>query len=126
MLEGKNKIPITLLEVVERVDSGRIFLQDEIILEGNELVDHLRIKQKDYTFKLCIAFIKDYPKILNEGKLQLGMSSFYKERSPIDSKLDIDKTIYENFNLLRIVDNEKYPVFLNLGGKKYKLKVERY
>ena len=126
VLEGKNKIPITLLEVVEKVDSGRIFLQDDIILEGNELVEDLRIKQKDYTFKLCNAFIKDYPKILNGGNLQSGESSFYKKRSPIDSKLDVNKTIIENFNLLRVVDNNKYPAYFYLKGKKFKIKIEYY
>jgi len=29
-------------------------------------------------------------------------------------------------NLLRIVDNEKYPAFFELNGCKYKLKVEKY
>lgn len=126
ILEGINKIPITMLEVAEKVDSGKIFLSDEIIFRGHELVDELRTKQKNYTFKLCQKFLNNYPEILDQGKVQEGKSSFYPKRAPADSELDIDKTIYENFNLLRVVDNEKYPAFFNLGGKKYKLKIERY
>jgi methionyl-tRNA formyltransferase len=125
ILEGNHKIPITMLEVVEKVDSGKIFLNDEMIFKGHELVDELRIKQKDYTFKLCYKFLKNYPEIRNKGRVQRGESSFFRKRTPASSELDINKTIYENFNLLKIVDNEKYPAFFNINGKKYKIKIER-
>ena len=53
-----------------------------------------------------------------------GEEIFYKKRESKDSKLDIDKTIKEQFNLLRIVNNENYPAFFELDGYRYVLKIE--
>ena len=54
-----------------------------------------------------------------------GKGSFYRKRTPEDSELDIDKTIREQFNLLRAVDNNRYPAFFKLNGQKYTLKIFR-
>ena len=126
ILEGINEIPISLLEVDEKVDSGKIFLRDKIKFQGHELINELRLKQAEYTFKLCKIFIEEYPKNLKTGKSQAGRSTYYKKRTPEDSKIDVDKSIKDNFNLLRTVDNSNYPAFFNLNGKKYKLKIEEY
>ncbi|WP_287162823.1 hypothetical protein, partial [Clostridium sp.] len=62
-----------------------------------------------------------YPNI--KGKPQQGESSFYIKRGPKDSKLDINKTIKEQFNLLRIVDNERYPAYFMFNNKKYIVRI---
>ena len=36
----------------------------------------------------------------------------------------INKTIKEQFNLLRIVNNQEYPAFFEIDGRKYKLTIE--
>ena len=41
------------------------------------------------------------------------------------NKLDIDKTIRDQFQLLRIVDNEKYPAYFELNGCKYILRINK-
>jgi UDP-4-amino-4,6-dideoxy-N-acetyl-beta-L-altrosamine N-acetyltransferase len=55
---------------------------------------------------------------------QSGNESFYPKRTPKDSELDINKTIQDQFNLLRIVDNDNYPAFFELEGQRYRLTVE--
>jgi methionyl-tRNA formyltransferase len=57
--------------------------------------------------------------------MQSGESSFYPKRSPADSMIDINKTIIEQFNLLRIVDNERYPAYFDWLGKRYYLRIEK-
>lgn len=126
ILEGKNNIPIYLLEVSHKVDSGKIYLQDEMVFKGFELIDELREIQAQYTFKLCEKFIDQYPQILDKGKEQQGKSSYYNKRGPSDSEIEVEKSILENFNLLRTVDNNRYPAFFYLNGKKYKLQIEKY
>ena len=123
VLEGKNIIPITLFEAVESVDSGDIYLQEFIHLDGSELLEEIKHKQGLYTKKLILEFIKRYPNI--QGKPQQGKESFYPKRSPKDSQLDINKTIKEQFNLLRVVDNERYPAYFILNGKKYIVKIHK-
>jgi methionyl-tRNA formyltransferase len=125
ILEGKNKIPITLFEMVEKLDSGEIYLQDFIKFNGTELVDEIREQQANWTFKLCLEFLEKYPKILQKSKQQQGEESFYKRRNAKDSELDINKTIAEQFNLFRVVDNDKYPAFFEYNNEKYFLKIKK-
>jgi methionyl-tRNA formyltransferase len=117
VLEGKDIIPITLFEAVENVDAGDIYLQEFIPLDGSELIGEIKHKQGLYTKKLVLEFIKIYPNI--QGKPQQGQEGFYLKRGPKDSQLDINKTIKEQFNLLRVVDNERYPAYFMFNGKKY-------
>ena len=55
-------------------------------------------------------FLIYYPKF--KLRAQKGKSSYNKRRLPEDSKLDINKSIKKQFNLLKIVDNESIQLFL--------------
>ena len=109
----------------EKLDSGNVYLQDVMEFNGLELVSEIRDKQAEYTFNLCKKFLDSYPEILDSGKAQEGAESFYKGRKPEDSQLDFNKTIAEQFNLLRVVDNDKYPAFFEHQGEKYFLKITK-
>ena len=123
ILEGKNEIPLTLFEAVDAVDAGRIYLKDLIRLSGSELIDEWQCLLGNKIVDMCLAFVKGYPENIKNGYEQNGEESFYSRRLPKDSELDPNKTIAEQFNLLRIVDNEKYPAFFVKNGKKYLLKI---
>jgi methionyl-tRNA formyltransferase len=124
VLEGKRKIPICLLEASERVDAGLVYLRSEILLSGTELVADLRKKQASATFQLLRDFLTRYPFSVSEGKVQKGEPSYYPRRKPVDSKIDPNKTIRELFPLLQVVDNERYPAYFELNGKRFLLKIE--
>jgi methionyl-tRNA formyltransferase len=121
ILEGKYDIPLTLFEACEKVDSGVIYLQTTVSLDGTELVDEWQYKLFVKIKELCLNFLKQLPHV--NGREQIGQESFYRRRTPKDSRLDINKTIQEQFNLLRIVDNEAYPAFFEIHGRKYILTV---
>lgn len=122
VLEGKCKIPITLFEAVEAVDSGLIYAQDVIELNGNELLTEIKHKQGLKTIDLILMFINNFPM---KGKKQEGKETFYRKRISKDSELDVHKSIAEQFNLLRISDNERYPAHFYFNGIKYILKITK-
>jgi|TARA_B100002003_G_scaffold247610_1_gene279522 methionyl-tRNA formyltransferase len=122
IIEGKNTIPITLFEITEGgIDSGDIYLQNTMKFEGHELVDELREEQGKKTIDLILKFVERHPNI--SGQAQKSRASYYKRRGPKDSELDPNKTIAEQFNFLRVVDNERYPAFFTYRGKKYFLHI---
>jgi methionyl-tRNA formyltransferase len=123
ILEGKNEITLTLFEAIEKCDAGCIYLQTVIELDGTELIKEWQHKLALKTISLCEEFIEKYDGI--QGTEQVGTESFYKRRRPIDSKLDADKTIREQFNLLRTVDNNRYPAYFEIAGNKYIVKIEK-
>ncbi len=125
ILEGKNNITISLIELDEKIDSGLIYYQEEMIFNGFELIDELRKVQAEFSFKLCKKFIQNYPNGNNYGKIQKGRSSYYSKRSKIDSELDLNKSLNSQFNLLRICDNERYPAFFKKNGNVYRISIDK-
>lgn len=125
ILEGKSHITVTLFEADEHVDAGKIYLQKEICFDGAELVDDLRRIQAKATCALCTAFVREYPAVLQEAREQAGEETFYPRRLVEDSRLDLDRTIREQINLLRVVDNERYPAFFEWMGNRYYLRISR-
>ncbi|RUM67605.1 MAG: methionyl-tRNA formyltransferase [Sulfurospirillum sp.] len=123
ILEGKNEIPFTMFEASTGVDSGDIYMQKILKLSGYELNKELRDKQANMVIDMCLEFVKNYEKY-KIAIPQNGEESFYSKRNKEDSELDINKTIKDQFNLLRIVDNEHYPGFFYIGDKKYIIKIE--
>ncbi len=123
ILEGKNDVPITLFEAAESVDSGEIYLQDVIHFEGHELNEELKHAQGEATIELVKKYLHNYSSIT--GVSQAGEETFYARRTSKDSELDINKNIKEQFDLLRVVDNERYPAFFTYRGHTYTIKISK-
>jgi len=118
---GANKIPITLFEADKTLDSGKWYLKDNIQLAGYELIDQIREKQAIKSFEMIEEYLSKYPM---EGYAQRGEETFYKKRVPKDQELNLDKSLREQFNTLRVCDNNKYPATFSIYGRKYTLKID--
>lgn len=123
ILEGKNEIAFSMFEASVGVDDGDIYMKKQLVLTGYELNEELRDKQARFIMGMCLEFLNHYDKYRLPVK-QTGIESFYKKRTAEDSELDMNKSLKEQFNLLRIVDNENYPAFFYKDNKKYILKIE--
>ncbi len=123
VLDGENKIPFTMFEASQGVDNGDIYMQKILKLTGYELNSELRKKQADFTIGMCLEFLNNYEKYKIPVK-QNGIESFYSKRTVKNSELNVNKSLKEQFNLLRIVDNESYPAFFKINNKEYKIKIE--
>ena len=125
ILKGKNKIPITIFEAEEKLDSGRIYSQKFLEYNGKELFKELKKEQWLKTKELILEFINSFQVGGITFRNQSGKETFFKKRSKIDSEIDPEKSIKDQFNLIRISDSENYPNFFKLKGEFYKLVVEK-
>ena len=124
ILEGNNSIVFSMFEAIEGFDNGPIYMKRELKLSGLELNEELRMKQANLTMEMCVDFASNIKSFL-PPTTQVGKETFYSRRKCIDSKLNIDSTLKEQFNLLRIVNNDKYPAFFEINGEKYIIKIEK-
>ena len=112
ILEGASRIPITLFEAVADLDAGPIHLQTSIILNDTELVNEWRLLQAEATISLNLQWVDHYREIIDAARpQQIGESSHYRRRRQADSRLDLEITLVEQFDLLRVVGSERYPAF---------------
>jgi len=121
ILENSNRIPMSLFEASECVDSGDVYMVDYIELRGSELNEELKQLQGKKTIDMALSYINQYPM---KGQSQKDSeSTYYSKRDANSSELDVHTSICDNFNTLRVVDNDRYPAFFLRDGKKYIIKV---
>jgi methionyl-tRNA formyltransferase len=123
VIQGKSLIIVTLFEATENIDEGDIYLTSEIQLNGTELNSEIKEKQGNIIVELCLKYIDSYGSC--KSYKQTGLTSYYKRRTPNDSQLDPYKTIADQFDLLRVVDNKKYPAFFRYRGCDYVLEIKK-
>lgn len=124
IINGGNEIVVSLLEAADNVDTGAIWLKTKFYLSGHELLSEINEKLFEVELFLMTKFISELSELMPE--MQMGPSGEYlPKRTPMDSQLDPYKTIAEQFNILRIVDNSRYPAFFDYKGIRYILKIEK-
>jgi methionyl-tRNA formyltransferase len=119
ILEGKNVITVTLLEAAEPVDSGAIWHKTHIRFEGHELYDEIHAALFGAELALMDFALQNLERIMPIP--QQGEASYYPRRHPKDSRLDVHLSIAEQFELLRVADNERYPAFFDHRGHRYQI-----
>lgn len=125
ILEGASSIPISLFEAVADLDAGSIYLQQQIPLQGHELVEEWRDLLAQATSDLCLTWFDRYLQVVSTVQPQHGEVSYYHRRRPADSMLDPERSLADQFNLLRVVDNASYPAFFYWQNRRYDLLIRR-
>ncbi len=124
ILEGKNTIKVSLLEARDNVDTGDIWHQMPLELDGTELYDEIN-KKLFYIESQLMDFAVTHASDIIPRKQDATAASYYKKRTPHDSRLDVNGTIKEQFDMLRVADPERYPAFFEYRGAKYEIKISK-
>lgn len=124
IIEGKNLITVTLLEAEDKLDSGAIWTQRELHLEGHELYKEINDKLFAIESELMDFAVENF-KTITPTKQRDVDPTYYRKRTPEDSRIDPDKSISEQFDLLRVADNERFPAFFELRGHCYRVCIEK-
>jgi methionyl-tRNA formyltransferase len=123
--DGASEITVTLLEAEDKVDSGAIWKQLRIAIDPSWLHDEINTA----LFQAELGLM-DYATINFDGaeprKQVDGPHSYYRKRTPEDSRVNPELSIAEQFNLIRVCDPVRFPAFFELNGRKYRLIVERF
>ncbi|WMN61182.1 UDP-glucuronic acid dehydrogenase [Pseudoalteromonas xiamenensis] len=125
VVNGESEIVVSLLNAEDAVDTGDIWKQERFQLVGTELYDEINALLFKAEVNLInwacknLFYANSYPQNMNVEP------TYYRKRTPADSELDVNRTIVEQFNLLRVCDEERFPAFFVINGVKYKVKLEK-
>lgn len=122
ILEGKNKIPVSLIEADDKLDSGVVYFQKYMEFNGSELNNEIKEEQFRITADLVLKYCDEYPV---HGKVQIGQESFYRKLTKEDNRLDIYNSIESQFNRMRVADNERYPCWFEINGQQYEILIRK-
>lgn len=124
IINGANSIILSLFEAQDKVDTGDIWKKISINIpktslyyEINELIFNSELELMDFA-------IENYHTI--EPKKQLNIDSeCWPKRSPKDSEIDINQTISEQFDLIRVCDPQRFPAYFYKDGVRFNIAIEK-
>jgi len=123
ILAGTEQITVSLLEAEDRVDTGDIWTKLNVKIPGTALYDEINKILFDAEIQLMDFAVKNFNQIKPVKQNETTAAASWPKREPSDSEIDINKTINEQFNLLRVSDPDRFPAFFYKDGKKYTLKI---
>lgn len=123
ILEGRNRIVLTLLDADDPLDSGRIWHQIAMQFDGTELHDEIHARLFDAELELMSWALANCATAT--PRMQVGEPTFYRKRTPADSRIDPERPLVEAFDLLRIADPQRYPAYFEHRGATYRITIDR-
>lgn len=124
ILGGAGRITVCLLEAADPVDSGPVWLRTAFALAGHELLPEINELLFSAELQLMTRAVREFG-TLRPVAQQGAPGPYLPKRTPEHSRLDVHKTIAEQFELLRVVDNRRYPAFFDHRGKRYRILIEK-
>ncbi|WP_276666201.1 formyltransferase family protein [Thalassolituus oleivorans] len=123
VLAGKQALTLCLLEAEDKVDRGRIWFKQTIPLKGHELLTEIHEVLFSAEIELMTRAIVEVDRVIPYAQ-PFVEGDPHPLRFPADSEISVDKTVREQFNHLRVVDNERFPAFFRLHGRRYRLLID--
>lgn len=125
IISGVSEITVTLLEADSKVDSGKIWHKVKCDIPKHALwyeINQIIFKTELALIEFAINNLEKIEPYQQDSKIE---PTYYRKRTPQDSRIDIDKSIKEQFDLLRVCDPERFPAFFEYHGYRYNIKLEK-
>ena len=125
ILGGANRIVVSLLEAGEPLDSGPVWFKSGFELQGHELLAEINATLFAVELELMTRAVTRFASVTPLPQPDGAAQPPLRRRTPADSELDPHKSIAEQFELLRVVDPDRFPAFFHLRGHRYLIKIEK-
>ena len=126
ILNGSETITLSLIEAVENIDTGDVWKKIIISVEKRFLWNEINDVLFRGELELMTWAIHNQANIVPEVQDLNETVTYWPRRTTQDSRLETEKSIEEQFDLLRICDPNRYPAYFEMHGRKYKLTLEHY
>ena len=123
VLEGADRITVSLLKAEDGVDSGDIWEKRSFELDGTELLEELNAKLFDVELQLMDWALGNCDQTVPEP--QIGDPFTWPRRLPTDSKIDPERPLTESFDTIRIADPDRFPAYFEHRGVRYAIRLEK-
>ncbi|HIL02952.1 MAG TPA: UDP-glucuronic acid dehydrogenase [Candidatus Thioglobus autotrophicus] len=124
IINGATDITLSLLEAEDEVDTGDIWKKISVPIPKTTLFDEINELIFDSELALMDFAIENYNTI--EPKKQSNIdSAYWPKRSPKDSLIDINKTLADQFDLIRVCDSKRFPAYFYKEGVKFNIVIEK-
>lgn len=125
IIQGATEITVSLLEAEDRVDSGRIWKKIRVQVSDHALWNEINEQLFAIELELMDFAVREFDRVVPVEQSPEVEPSYYRKRTPEDSRIDPNETLAAQFDLLRTCDPARYPAYFDLRGHRYKLILEK-
>lgn len=120
---GQNHHVISLLNVADPFDTGEIWKKESIDFRGDELYDEINARLFECEASLMSWFVDNGLTAIPVP--QTGESSYWPRRTDEQNCLDVNRTLAEQFDQMRVCDPHRFPAFFDFRGTRYYVRLEK-
>lgn len=125
LVEGSAQITLSLLEAEDVIDSGKIWQKRNIQVPKHALWDEINHILFNAEIELIDFAVSEFDTIQPHEQDTSITPTYRRKRTPDDSRIDPEKPIAEQFDLLRVCDPARFPAFFDHHGCRYIVKLEK-
>ena len=126
ILNGSENITLSLIDAAENIDTGDVWKKITLPVKKHALWNEINHILFQGELELMTWAIQNHANIVPEVQDVSETATYWPRRTAKDSRLAIEKSIKEQFDLLRICDPDRYPAYFEMHGRQYKLRLEYY
>lgn len=124
VLKGLIEVTVTLFKAVPEADAGPWAFKQSFPIERHDTLDSLYAKDREVSIALFRKLIEAVQSARLTLHTQEGEPTHWPKRGPADSELDPSRSLSELWDHIRVCDNERYPAFFMIDGRKVTLRYD--
>ncbi len=125
LLEGASHITLSLLEAEDAIDTGKIWKKKRIDIPRHALWDEINSALFIAEIELLSFAITEIDYIKPQDQATAHSTSYRPKRTLDDSRIDPERSIADQFDLIRLCDPNRFPAHFEYRGHRYKLRLEK-
>lgn len=125
ILDGANHLTLTLLEAEDVIDSGKIWKKEKIDIPKHYDCNEINNALFAAEIRLIDFSINNFESVRPHDQDKSIVTTYRSKRSPENSRIFPERSIIEQFDLLRTCDPDRFPAFFDHLGHRYTLKLEK-
>lgn len=125
IIGGADAIMLSLIEAADEIDTGAVWSKIEISVPKHLLWYEINDLLFEAEIEMINFALSNYNQISPKLQDLTKLAAPFPKRSPKDSEVDPNKSLSEQFDLIRVCDPGRYPAFFHMHGYRYALKIEK-
>ena len=125
LLDGAACITVSLLDAAASIDSCDIYKKVTVDIPRSALWNEINDLLFAAEIQLIEFAIQNFESLQKSPQDSDTTITYYSKRNPKHSKIDPNKPISEQFDLIRVCDPNKFPAHFHYRGETYKIILEK-
>lgn len=124
IVNGARVITVSMIDAADSVDSGAIWKQVQIEIPAHFIWHEINHALFSAELQLMDFCVENFNGVVPR-KQSVESESYFRKRTPEDSELDPNKSLLEQFDLIRCCDPNRFPAYFQAFDHKFEVTIKK-